>query len=387
MRIYLILTSFFLLQGQVWATSPLIELINKLQTDDLNCEEMTHDELAEHCAREVCGAPASKTSRLTANNINKFLTPDQQQEFKKIESDVAAVFNKKKQDIQSMIDELEKRKADPKLNDTAGWDEYDYSYFSNNFWKYIKWEVDSSKPLKERNIILIDESTIDPELLPGIKEFSEEFSKSLYDDPLYAYETGVFEFEDLKNAIKEKVQKLKAELSSQQATVNFNFTQFVEELDKLEDQEGIASHFQKIENLANENGIILIPKDSYCKENCKKSINHFVKNMDIDSIISNLKTSLNNNDLKDTLAECKANYISTNLQNNLTDNFEKIWPEVKSGFIQNVLPRFSSHSQGLMKDYLDTGVHFYFDNPTHKEFPNLKEQISKKSINFKDRSN
>src|SRR5690606_23092181 len=125
-----------------------------------NCEEMTHDELAEHCAREVCGAPASKTSRLTANNINKFLTPDQQQEFKKIESDVAAVFNKKKQDIQSMIDELEKRKADPKLNDTAGWDEYDYSYFSNNFWKYIKWEVDSSKPLKERNIILIDESTI-----------------------------------------------------------------------------------------------------------------------------------------------------------------------------------------------------------------------------------
>ncbi|MFA5584216.1 MAG: hypothetical protein WDA09_08370 [Bacteriovoracaceae bacterium] len=387
MSLYLILTSFLLLQGQVWAAAPLSELINKLQTNELNCEEMTHDELAEHCAREVCGPPASKTSRLTANNIDKFLTSEQQQEFKEIESDVAAVFNKKKQDLQKMIDELERRKADPKLNDTAQWDEYDYSYFSNNFWKYIKWEIDSSKPLKERNILLIDESTVDPELLPGIKEFSEEFNKSLYDDPLYAYETGVFDFGDLKNAIKEKIEKLKTELSSQKVKVNFDFSQFEKELNNIEDQEGVALHFQKLENLANENGVVLIPKASYCKDNCKKAINHFVNKMDIDSIISNLKTSLNNTDLKDTLAECKANFISTNLQNNLSDNFEKIWPEVKSGFINNVIPRFSSHSQGMMKDYLDNGVHFYFENPTYKEFPNLKEQMSKKSTNFNDRSN
>ena len=373
MKKYYILT-ILLAHSGAHATDPLGQLLKKLDDpNNINCEEMTHDQLADHCARELCGPPGNKASGLTAKNVKKFMTPEIEKEFKVIEAEVARIYQQKTMETQKLINELEMRMKDPEFKNTSKWDNNDYSYFANFFWKYITWDVDSSKPLNERSQLKINESTVDRALLPGIREFAKEFNKNLYNDPIYAFESGVYDLEELKEKINLKAQKLAGDISSHKLKVGFNANSFSAKIKKLEDQDEIIAEFKKLDQLAKDNGLVLVASESYCQDQCKKSINHFVKNMGIPTIIENLKSTLKNNDQKDKIAECKANYISENHQNKLSKNFQKIWPEVKNAYHKNVLPRFSTHSQQMMKDYLENDIHFYFDNPSYKEFPDLKE--------------
>lgn len=373
MKKYSILTFFFCYSS--YATDALGDLVKKLSTvDEVNCEEMTSEELAQNCAREVCGPPGSKTSRLTAKNFNKFMTPQQLQELEKIDADVSQIVKKEKQNLQEVINELKKRKADPKFKSTADWDEYDYSNASGFLWKYISWEVDGAKPLKQRSLMIIKDSAPDY-LLPGIEEIAKNFNSYLYNDPVYAYKSGIMNVNELKTAIVEKANKLKDHLASKNRQASFDLNKFTRDLTRLNNPDQIENHFKSIEDLGNKNGIDLVSRDLYCQKQCQKSIKEFVSKANIDTIINNLTTSLESIDEKDKIAECKASYISINQQNNLTKNFDKIWPAVKEGYKKNVLPRFSSHSRKVMDDYLDNGLHFYFENPTNESFPDLKEML------------
>lgn len=363
------LSTLLMLAQPCFATDPLGELIDQLDSvDSVRCEEMSREQLADHCTREVCGPPGRKTTRLTAKNIHKFLTPEQMQDLKKIETDVANLFKKKEQKIKEMIGELEKRQNDPNFKNTDQWEDHQYANFANFFWGYIDWDIDASRPLRQRGLITVDSSAPDY-LIEGINEYAEEFRKSVYNDPLYAYDSGIYNEEELKDAILEKAEKLKKELPS------FDINQYKKELIGLSDKEEIASHLAKIESLANDSGIVITPVSFYCLEKCKSSINKFIKNFDVTDTINNLKMTLATLDAKDKIAQCKSNYISVNQQNNLSENFQKIWPEVKSAYEKNVLPRFSEHSRKMMQDYLNNGIHFYFDNPTYDQFPDLNKMM------------
>lgn len=375
------LIPLLIISNTSFASESLNQLIKKLESsDEIRCEEMTHDELAEHCVREVCGPPGNRTSRLTAKNLDKFLTAEQQKELKNLEAEVTDIFKRKKQELEQLVSELEKRSKDPNFKNTNNWDKYQYQDFANLFWKYIKWDIDASKPKNERSQVSVIESA-PPALVPGIKEFAENFRKTTYDDPLYAYEAGIYNEEELKEVILEKAKKLQTELSSIKKTDSFDLQKFSKELSNLSDTEEISSHLQKIEDLASDNGIVITSNELYCQDQCQKAINQFVKNTDFNTEIENLKVGIKYLDEKDKLAECKANFVIVNQQNNHTQNFEKMWPEVKAAYHKNVLPRFSEHSRKMMSDYLDNGIHFYFENPTYETFPDLKEMKEKLTKN------
>lgn len=373
MKKYCVLT--LLLCQSSYAQDPLGDLVKKLSTvNEVNCEEMTSEELAQHCAREVCGPPGNKGSQLTAKNFNKFMTPQQVQELNKIDADVSQIVRKQKQNLQEVINELKKRKKDPKFKSTAGWTETDFSNASGLLWKYISWEVDGTRPLKQRSLMIIKDTAPDY-LLPGIEEITKNFNNYLYNDPVYAYQSGIMDLNELKTAVIEKAKELRNQLASKNKQSAFDLNRFTSEISRLNNPDQIENQFKNIEELGNRNGIDLVPRDLYCQKQCQKSIEQFIAKADTDNIISNLTAALENMDEKDKVAECKASYISINHQNNLSKNFDKIWPAVKEGYKKNVLPRFSAHSRKLMNDYLDNGLHFYFENPTYETFPDLKEMI------------
>ena len=346
----------------------------------IDCQEMTFEEQAEHCLREVCGKPGEKASNLTAKNLNKFLAPNQINELKQMENKVGAIFDRRKKEAGSLIQELEKRSN--KLKDTSNWSDIEYSSFSNVFWKYIEWERDSSLPLDQRSKMkLVNTDNLDPSIIEGIKEFGKNFNKAVYDDPIYAFKSDIMDFDELKDGIQKKALLFKNKLAANSSKVSFNFDQFNSKIQDATDADEVTKYFKEMDELAQNSGIQLVNTDSYCKEKCKAGVNQFLKKIDMKDTIERLKESLSFNEKEDAVARCKANFIKVNQQNKSDENFKEIWPKVKEGYMKNVLPRFSSHSQGLIRDYLDNGINFYFENPTSATFPDLSEMMQNTSAN------
>lgn len=344
----------------------------------VNCEEMTFEELAEHCLREVCGPPGIKTSNLTGKNIDRFLTPQQQSELKQMESTVGKIFDNRHNEVKGVIAEAQKRNQGNKLQDTSKWTDEDYNNFTEVFWKYLSQEIDTSKPLKQRSSFTYPNTkNLDPVILAGIKEFAERFNKNVQDDPAFAFNAGLLDLNELKTAVKEKAQLFQKQLAEKKGKANFDFTKFKTQIDVNEDTEEIIKQYKQMDDIAFDSGIYLTDPDSYCGDKCKLGIRQFVKKMDMKTIFHNLNESLKYNDKQDAIAECKGNFVRVNQQNHSEDKFKQIWPKVKEGFYQNVIPKFSSHSQGLIKNYLENGVHFYFDNPTRETLPDLSEESNK----------
>lgn len=386
MKIIYFLT--FIFTTYSYGNEPIGDLIKKLSSlEEVTCEEMTSEDLAQHCAREVCGAPGSKNSKVSVNNLHKFISPQQQEELKAIDREVGKIVNQEKQKIQDLAQELEKRKSDTNFLNTKDWDKYDYLTASNLMWKYIIWEVDSTRPFKERSFLTIKD-TAPNYLIPAIEEVFNNFNAALYDNPIRAYDSGVLTLEEFKSAVMQKAQRLQNELAEQKRKTSFDLDKFNSNLSRLSSAEQIKIHFNDIKELGDEYDIKLEPDIFHCQEKCQKTFDEFLSKLDLDTVIANLEIGIEYTDEKDKIAECKASYISTNQKNNLSQNFEQIWPQVKEGYLKNVVPRFSSHSQNIIKDYLENGVHFYFENPTNKRFPDLKQksQQDKNIISNKDKS-
>lgn len=362
-----------LLQFNAYATDSLSTLINKLNgVGEIACEEMTHQELAEQCLREVCGPPGGVASNVTAKNINKFLTPEQIKEFETIEAQVKSISQQRKKDYQAFINEFQKRVRDPQFSNSSNWDENDYNYFSQFFWKYIDWQVDGTKPLAQRSQLIVDESNLDLQLLAGVREFADLFNKNLLNDPLYSYEMGLTSFEELKEGIRKKSQQVQKKLAFK---VKYDFSDYYTQIENGQNANDIITHFQTLNRVAQNYGIEVIENLSNCQNQCQRSINQFLKKLNPQEILSSLQNSLNQTDDEDLIAECKANFIMAKQENDLQENFQRIWPEVKKGFQQNVFPKFSSHSQQLMRNYLENDLHFYFDKPLTQDFPNLNSLL------------
>lgn len=354
------------------------KLLTTVETaGQINCEEMTFEELAEHCLREVCGPPGIKTSNLTAKNINRFLTLEQQAELKKMEGSVGKIFDVRQNEVQGVITEAQKRNQNNKLQDTSKWTDEDYNKFTEVFWKYLSQEIDTNKPLKQRSSFTYPNTqNLDPVVLAGIKEFAERLNSNIQDDPASGYNAGLLDLEELKNEVKVKAQLFQKKLAEKKVQTKFNFNKLKTQIDANEDAEEIIKQYKQMDDVAFNSGIYLTNPDSYCGDKCKLGIKQFVKKMDMKTIFHNLNESLQYNDKQDAIAQCKGNFIRVNQQNQSEDKFKQIWPKVKEGFYQNVIPKFSAHSQGLIKNYLENDIHFYFDNPTHETLPDLSADVN-----------
>lgn len=363
---------FLLLSSNLHAfdEKEVISQLQSLNSPGQDCSQMSNDEIALQCAHEVCGPPAKISAVVTPQNANKYLSPANQQKLKNLESKLKEYYTKLRNDQNQFIQELEKRMKSPSFQDVSTWKDDDFQSFLPFFISNIDLEFDYASPPNQRKA-----KSKTPATDPYAKVHQEIVQNlSVVDHPYLANQLGIISTQELRPILIERLYKIQQTIKSQNKSIAFNFEELNFGLKSGAKSDNDVLHaFLKLEGELKNKGIVMAK--SLCQEQCKNAIPYVLKTLKIEDLKKQQKER-NSENIEDIVAVCKASFVNANLENARFADFNKIWPEVKNGYIQNVLPQYSSHSQGLLKEYLENGINFLPSSPEAKKFPDINQALS-----------
>ena len=363
-----------LLTTSLFAGNEELEVLSQLQainsSESQDCSKMSEDELSLQCAHAVCGKPEAISITVTANNAHKYLSGANQEKLKNLDHKLKDYYNKINNDNKQYIEELEKRVASPTFKDISNWKEQDFQNFLPFFVAEMSLEIDFKAPVNQRRVKSNTSST--HPYASVHKEIANHFSIS--DHPFLAYQLAIINNSELRPVLSERLQKIQKALKDQNKTISFNFNELQFALNSgAKNDNQIMESFMKLESELSSKGIET--KKSLCLDECKRAIPQLLKNFKMAQF---KKEFLERNTLnvEDQVALCKSSFINANIENSRFAQFQKIWPEVKEGYLKNVFPQYSDHSRSLLSDYLNKGINFIASKPEKNEFPELNQALT-----------
>ena len=358
------------LSSQAFAAEEMIQQLAALNTQTEDCSAMSNDELSLQCAHAVCGPPEKISLEVTPQNADKYLTQDNQEKLKSLDSKLRDYYTKINNDNKQYIQELDKRIQSPSFQDVSKWKDEDFQSFLPFFISDIDLHIDYQLPVSQR--IVRSNTPVTHPYAKVHKEIVENLS--LKDHPFLALNLGVIGAHELRPILNERLIKIQETLRTQNKSISFNFNelQFGLKSGSKKDSE-IVELFMKLETELHKQGIST--GKNVCQEQCKKAVPLVLKNFNITEFKKEYAENSTLN-IEDKVAFCKASFVNANIENSRFEEFKKIWPEVKAGYYNNVFPRYSEHSQRLLKNYLDTGINFVSSSPELKKFPDFKDSLT-----------
>lgn len=362
-----------LLSSSLYAQDEAIEVLSQLQsinsTEAQDCSKMSEDELSLQCAHAVCGKPDKISVTVTASNAHKYLSSANQEKLKNLDVKLKDYYNKLNNDKKHYIEELEKRASSPSFLDVSTWKEEDFQNFLPFFVAEMSLQIDFQAPVNQRTV---QSNTPDSHPYANVhKEIAKNFS--IADHPFLAHQLAIINVTELRPVLSTRLDKIQRTLKEQNKTVSFNFNELqfgINSGSKNDNQ--VIELFMKLETELKAKGVVT--SKPLCLDQCKKAIPQILRNFKMANF---KKEFLERNALNvdDQVALCKSSFINANIENSRFDEFQKIWPEVKAGYLKNVFPQYSEHSRGLLTDYLEKGINFLPSKPENKEFPDLNNAL------------
>lgn len=362
---------FLALSSSVWGSEELLQGLAALNQQEVqNCSNMSNEELSLQCAHEVCGSPENITIAVTPKNADKYLSPENQAKLKSLDSKLREYYTKINNDDKQFMLELEKRVLSSSFHDISTWKEDDFQNFLPFLTKNIDLQIDYQAPVNQRKIKSLSFAGN-----PFSKVHNEIAQNlSIIDHPFLALQLGVISAQELRPVLIERLGKIQEILKSQNKTITFNIENLKFGLKSgAKNNTEMIDLFYQLEAELKDKGIQ--SSKSLCGEECRKAVPGVLKNFKL-SDFKKEQTQKNNLNIEDRVALCKASFVNANVENTRFEEFKKIWPEVKNGYYKNVLPKYSAHSQGLLKNYLETSINFIPSSQELKKFPDVDKALA-----------
>lgn len=369
------------LTSQVFASEDLIQQLATLNNQNQDCSAMSNDDLAQQCAHAVCGSPEKISLEVNPQNAEKYLSPENKEKLKSLDLKLRDYYRKIENDDKQYIRELETRIQSPSFQDVSKWKDDDFSNFLPYFISDIDLHIDYQVPASQRTA-----RSNTPVTHPHYRVHKEIIENlSLKDHPFFALNLGIIGAHELRPILNERLIKIQDTLRTQKKTITFNFDelQFGLNTGSKKDSE-IVALFMKLETELKKQNVST--GKSLCQEECKKAVPQVLKNFNFTEFKKEHAKS-NTLNIEDKVAFCKSSFVNANIENTRFEEFQKIWPEVKNGYYKNVFPKYSEHSQGLLKNYFDTGINFVSSGRELSKFPDIKDSLNFRTLSYQKESN
>ena len=379
---FLTLTILLSSSHSLWAIEDVLSGLNSINKFDMDCSQMSNDELAKECAHQVCGEPAKKSIKVSAKDASKYLSDPDNKKLNELESQLRSYYQGRLDEINSLVSEFNKRKNSSDFSNFFQWKSHDWEPILDYFWAEMPLDVDYAHPLNSRKPKLIGAQNH-----PHKAVFDELLSHfDLQNDPLRSLNFGLITTEEFKTLVQKKVSEYEMLLRKQNQESKFNFNQFNFQLSTgVQDHQSLIKHYQSLISDAELNGIQLIP--NHCKEQCQKSTQTFIKQFDPSKLKKDLENSLNSLSVEDRISTCKANFLSAHMTNRKKDEFAKLLPEIKKGFNDNIFSQFSKESADKLRKYLDEEINFFYEDPFRTKFEDFSNSLKLTKSSYTNVSN
>jgi hypothetical protein len=393
----ILLTLFYSLDSRALDFVKTLNQINerKYPQSAQQCLEVKEDlTLNEQCARELCGKPKDiPSASLTDFNFDQYVTPGALDEFKEIEGKLKEISEKEIEQNKLFLAEAEKRLQDNLLTrEDEKWSDYDIDNLASElFLDHVEVTVDNSKPKNERVKVKITyPSDASSDYKSTLDAYAKDRRYKIENDKHAALFENYYTSDEAHSLLKREwlefhknyqLQTLKDPkfMQDQKEDINRLSSEINNEFDDLLD---ISSMLYRIENLldiytSRTTGNFPLKKHLYnCQSSkCRQGLKKEVLKFDYTLILKKMAKKNAQKDLiSKRLAHCKSEFAATALRDSDQKRFKALMPEIKKQFTQNVLGKYSLHSQKKFLSYLNNDIFLNFDKEK-AETETFKENV------------